>query len=158
MASSSSTSATNSVMNAAKKAVVETLPEDPMRASILALKQQQSRLREEKLQLAKQIRNTRKRQQRLKVKAREMSDEDLVAVLMMRKEAAAAKARQAETCAVSEPPETGGSPAKKPKTNLASLTPPSPGTGASPAPPSPVHVASPAPPATDPRDEEASEL
>lgn len=158
MASTSSTSTTNSVMTAAKKAVVETLPEDPMRASILALKQQQARLREEKLQLAKQIRNTRKRQQRLKVKAREMSDEDLVAVLMMRKEAAAAKARQSETSAGGEPSVTGGSPGKKPKANLASLAPPSPETRASPAPPSPGSVASPAPPATDARDEEDPEL
>lgn len=97
--------ATGSVPNpaeiiiAASRMVVETLPEDPMRESILELRRQQLRLRQEKMQLAKTIRNAKRRQQRLRGKAREMTDEDLVAVLMMRKDVANAKARRLENSA-----------------------------------------------------------
>ena len=76
--------------------VVETLPEDPMRESILDRKRQKLRLRQEKMQLSKTIRNAKRRQHRLRGKAREMTDEDLIAVLMMRKDVANAKARRLE--------------------------------------------------------------
>jgi predicted nucleic acid-binding Zn-ribbon protein len=89
MASSSHSEASAlSVMTAAKEAVVHTLPHDPFRQSIEALRREQDRLRDEKKAIARNMRNTKRRMSRLKGKARELSDEDLVAVLMMRKEAA----------------------------------------------------------------------
>ncbi len=136
MASMGSAATAVEVMSAARAAVVETLPQDPLQRSIEALKREQARLREQKKEVAKQVRNTRRRMQRLKGKAREMSDEDLVAVLMMRKDAAAkAKARAGRT-----PEEEDGrrdvddSGSKKQKTNKGE--PCAAGTsGASPAPP-----------------------
>ena len=77
-----------SVMTATKEAVVHTLPHDPFRLSIAALKREQDRLRDEKKRVSKHMRNTKRRMSRLRGKARELSDEDLVAVLMMRKDAA----------------------------------------------------------------------
>lgn len=104
MASGTSAPDTAEIIAEASRIALGTLPEDPMRESILALKREQARLRQEKLQLAKTIRNAKKRQQRLRSKAREMSDEDLVAVLMMRKDSAGAKARRLENTGAAKDP------------------------------------------------------
>ena len=137
MASMGSAATAVEVMSAARAAVVDTLPRDPLQRSIEALRQEQARLREQKKEVAKQVRNTKRRMQRLKGKAREMSDEDLVAVLMMRKDAAAkAKARAERT-----PAETDGrryvddSGSKKQKTHKGEPCAAAGTSGASPAPP-----------------------
>ena len=77
-----------SVMTATKLAIVETLPDDPFRQHIEGLKREQDRLRAEKKAVVKHMRNTKRRMSRLKGKAMSLSDDDLVAVLMMRKDAA----------------------------------------------------------------------
>ena len=77
---------------ATKAAIVDALPPDPIAAGLEELCRQQMKLRKERKDLARQVKNAKKKVQRLKVRARAMSDDDLVAVLMMRKGAASAKA------------------------------------------------------------------
>ena len=77
---------------ATKTAIVDALPPDPIAAGLEELCRQQMKLRKERKDLARQVKNAKKKVQRLKVRARAMSDDDLVAVLMMRKAAASAKA------------------------------------------------------------------
>ena len=57
---------------------------------------QQARVRQEKKDLSKAVRNATKKQQRLRRRTRLMSSEDLVAALLMRKEAAERSARSRE--------------------------------------------------------------
>jgi len=79
---------------AAAGAVVSALPADPLVAKIAALKREQEEVKRRKLELRKQMKNATRSQARLRKRARLMTDEDLVAVLLMRKtakEAAAAK-------------------------------------------------------------------
>ena len=52
------------------------------------LKSEQTRLKEEKKRLAKELKNTQRRKRRLKCKARQLTNEDLLAVLLMREETA----------------------------------------------------------------------
>lgn len=52
--------------------------------SIQALKEQQKKLREERKLIAKKLKNEEKRRSRLRKKARQLSDQDLVALLKMR--------------------------------------------------------------------------
>jgi len=61
------------------------LPADALSTSIQELKAKQKQLREEKQQLAKELRNQERRKKRLRARARQMTDEDLVQVLMLRK-------------------------------------------------------------------------
>ena len=49
-----------------------------------ALKEQQKNLRDERLKVGKQLRNEEKRRMRLRKRARQLSDGDLVALLKMR--------------------------------------------------------------------------
>ena len=70
------------------EAVFQHLPADPLKEQIDALRAQQARVRQEKKDLSKAVRNATKKQQRLRRRTRLMSSEDLVAVLLMRKEAA----------------------------------------------------------------------
>ena len=53
---------------------------------IAELKAEQTRCLEQKKQLAKDLRNAERKRRRIKDRARQLTDEDLVAVLMMRKE------------------------------------------------------------------------
>ena len=69
-------------------AVFQHLPADPLKEQIDALRVKQARVRQEKKELSKAVRNATKKQQRLRKRSRLMSSEDLVAVLLMRKEAA----------------------------------------------------------------------
>ena len=62
------------------------LPEDGLTASIQELKKQQNALREQKAKLAKDLRNAERRKKRLRTRARQLTDEDLVQVLMLRKQ------------------------------------------------------------------------
>ena len=76
--------------------VFEHLPADPLKEQIDALRVQQARVRQEKKDLSKAVRNATKKQQRLRRRTRLMSSEDLVAALLMRKEAAERSARSRE--------------------------------------------------------------
>ena len=61
------------------------LPEDALSASIQQLKTKQAELRSQKKQWAKNLRNAERRKKRLRQRARQLTDEDLVQVLMLRK-------------------------------------------------------------------------
>ena len=61
------------------------LPEDALSGSIQKLKDQQKALRDEKVKLTKDLRNAERRKKRLRSRARQLTDEDLVQVLMFRK-------------------------------------------------------------------------
>lgn len=61
------------------------LPDDALSESIQKLKDQQKALRDEKVKLTKDLRNAERRKKRLRSRARQLTDEDLVQVLMFRK-------------------------------------------------------------------------
>lgn len=71
-----------------KQRVVEALPADPVRVSIERLKEEQAKCRARKKEIAKAMRNEKRKQARLRKRARQMTDDDLVSVLMMRKQRA----------------------------------------------------------------------
>ena len=77
---------------ATKAAIVDSLPPDPIAAGLEELSTQQLKLRKERKDLARQVKHAKKKVKRLKLRARQLTDDDLVAVLMMRKSAAEAKA------------------------------------------------------------------
>ena len=79
-------------ISATKTAIVDSLPPDPIAAGLEALCRQQILLRKERKDLTRQVKNAKKKVARLKLRGRQLSDDDLVAVLMMRKGAASAKA------------------------------------------------------------------
>ena len=60
-----------------------------LNSAIGDLKGEQQRLKDEKKRLAKELKNAQRRKRRLKGKARQLSNEDLLAVLLMREEGAA---------------------------------------------------------------------
>ena len=68
--------------SAAEGVVLSTMAEDIQR-----LKEEQKRLRETKKQVQKELRNAQRRKSRLCKRARELSNEDLVAVLLQREAA-----------------------------------------------------------------------
>ena len=73
-------------MEDTKKKLEEVLVEDPLTQQILAMKEEQARLKKEKQDLRRRLRNAESRRSRLKKKARMLTDEDLVHVMMWRKE------------------------------------------------------------------------
>lgn len=75
----------------------EILVEDPLTQKILDMKKEQARLKKEKQELRRQLKNAVSRRSRLKKKARQLPDEDLVHVLMWRKEAKEKKNVEEET-------------------------------------------------------------
>ena len=75
----------------------EILVEDPLTQKILDMKKEQARLKKEKQELRRQLKNAVSRRSRLKKKARQLTDEDLVHVLMWRKEAKEKKNVEEET-------------------------------------------------------------
>lgn len=90
---------------AATGAVVSALPADPLKDKILALKREQEEVKRRKKELRKQMKNATRSQARLRKRARLMTDEDLVAVLLMRKTAKeAAAARSCNGSAAAELP------------------------------------------------------
>ncbi len=66
-------------------------------------------MKAEKMKLSKELRNAERRRQRLKDKAKELSTEDLVAVLVMRQQSAAKRAKKSEASAT--PAEEDANPA-----------------------------------------------
>jgi len=83
-----------------------TEPEDLV-AKVEALKAEQARLKQKRRENAKELRNAERRKKRLKKRARQLSDQDLVAVLKMRRTAAAGAAAAAPpppaTCDAEQP-------------------------------------------------------
>ena len=61
------------------------LPKDPLGAQIEALRKEQQDMKDKKKRLRKNLRNAERKKRRLTERARRLSDKDLVAVLMMRK-------------------------------------------------------------------------
>ena len=80
-----SAGAAEPVVSVATGNFTASLPADALSTSIQELKAKQKQLREEKQQLAKELRNQERRKKRLRARARQMTDEDLVQVLMLRK-------------------------------------------------------------------------
>lgn len=66
-------------------AVVSVLPADPMKSKLQALKAEQEAMRVKRQQLRKAMKNAKRQVSRLKKRARLLTDEDLVAVLLMRR-------------------------------------------------------------------------
>ena len=61
------------------------LPKDPLGAQIEALRKEQQEMKEQRKRLQKDLRNAERKKRRLSQRARKLTDKDLVAVLMMRK-------------------------------------------------------------------------
>ena len=68
------------------------LPVDPLAANILALKKEAKRLREERQASSKALKSASRKASRLRKRARQLTDDDLLGVLMMRKHARATAA------------------------------------------------------------------
>ena len=60
------------------------------------MKREQQRMRDERKRAATELKNAQRRKRRLKTKARQLSNEDLLAVLMLRQEQAAPSERDGE--------------------------------------------------------------
>ena len=87
------------------KKVESVLEVDTLAAKIQDLRRQQEEAKATRARIAKDMRNTARRQSRLRSKTKLMSDEDLLQVLMMRKtsrETAAARAATASGSGLSE--------------------------------------------------------
>ncbi len=67
---------------------MEKLPMDPLKDHLDKLRAEQQRIRREKKEFAKAVKLVKRKQQRLRHRIRLMSDEDLVAALMLRREMA----------------------------------------------------------------------
>ena len=91
-------------VSAATQKVQDVLEKDPLSEQILALRQEQDALRRQRKDLSKTLRLAEKKKTRLRKRAKALTDEDLIQVLMMRKEqreyaapGAAAEAQSAGT-------------------------------------------------------------
>ena len=69
----------------ALKRVEDVLDEGTLSERVKALKAEQAKARAERAALAKEIRNTERRKRRLRKRPKQLTDEDLLQVLMMRK-------------------------------------------------------------------------
>lgn len=92
-----------------KMAVLQRLPSDPLKTEIARLREEQAQVRKQKKDLSKALRNATKKQQRLRKRTRLMTDEDLVAVLLMRKESAAGALGKTDGTASSDAGMSSGS-------------------------------------------------
>lgn len=111
-------------LKAASKAVVDQLPPDPLKEHLAKLRGEQARIKQERKDVAKAVKVAQRKQQRLRQRTRLMSSEDLVAALLMRKEAADKRAaghpREAEA-AVGRASQSSGSGAKPPEASAAAV-------------------------------------
>ena len=73
-------------IQAAAKEFQKLLPKDPVYDRIEALRKEQQEIRARKKRIQMTIRNEERRKVRLRQKARKLSDEDLVQVMMLRKD------------------------------------------------------------------------
>lgn len=84
---------------ACAKQMSDLLPEDPLAAHIGSLRDEQLALASKKRALAKELRNAQRKKARLRSRARQLTDSDLVAVMMMRKEQRAKQENRKEASA-----------------------------------------------------------
>ena len=82
-------------------------------ASIADMEREQQRMREERKRAAAELKNVQRRKRRLKTKARQLSNEDLLAVLLLRQEQRAAL-EQGEECGSSRGAASSTDPAPAP--------------------------------------------
>ena len=113
----SSSSAGPPTLKDASKAVVDQLPADPLKEHLLTLRAEQTRIKAERKAVAKAVKVAQRKQQRLRQRTRLMSSEDLVAALLMRKEAA--EKRAASQSAAAPVPTEGTSQSSGTKGKLA---------------------------------------
>jgi predicted nucleic acid-binding Zn-ribbon protein len=66
--------------------VQDVLEKDPLSEQISALRQEQETLRRQRKELSKTLKLAERKKTRLRKRAKAMTDEDLIQVLMMRKE------------------------------------------------------------------------
>ena len=85
MAASAASSATGNVIFEVAQSMNNVLPKDPLGAQIEALRKEQQEMKEHRKRLQKDLRNAQRKKRRLSQRARKLTDKDLVAVLMMRK-------------------------------------------------------------------------
>ena len=95
MAASASSSAAGNVFLEVAQSMNNVLPKDPLGAQIEALKKEQQEMKDKKKRLQQDLRNAVRKKKRLSDRARRLSDKDLVAVLMMRKNQREARGGQA---------------------------------------------------------------
>lgn len=76
----------DSAMQTTQKKIEEVLSEDPITQAIMKMKNEQLRLKKDRVDLRRKLRNAEARRSRLKKKAKQLTDEDLVHVMMWRKE------------------------------------------------------------------------
>ena len=98
MAASASSSAAGNVFLEVAQSMNNVLPKDPLGAQIEALKKEQQEMKDKKKRLQKDLRNAVRKKKRLSDRARRLSDKDLVAVLMMRKNQRDARGGQPVEC------------------------------------------------------------
>ena len=94
----SSSSAAGNVIFEVAESMNNALPKDPLCAQIEALRKEQQDIKEKKKRLQKDLRNAERKKRRLSERARRLSDKDLVAVLMMRKNQRDARGGQPVEC------------------------------------------------------------
>ena len=94
MAACASSSAAGNVIFEVAHSMNNILPKDPLGAQIEALRKEQQEMKDKKKKLQKDLRNAERKKRRLSERARKLSDKDLVAVLMMRKNQREARAGQ----------------------------------------------------------------
>ena len=83
---------------------------EPLSRSIERLQEEQARLRADRKQVAQELKNASKRKSRLRKRARQLSNDDLVAVLLMRQTAEdEAESSPAEPIAADAPEDNLGS-------------------------------------------------
>ena len=97
-ASACPSDAPESIEDLATGAMNNVLPKDPLGAKIEKLKKEQAEMKAQKKRLQKDLRNAERKKKRLSERARKLTDKDLVAVLLMRK-----NQRDARTTAEKEP-------------------------------------------------------
>jgi ABC-type uncharacterized transport system substrate-binding protein len=85
----------------AAKAMGEVLPHDPLAARIEALRKKQTELKEARMRLSLDLRNAERKKKRLRARARQLTDGDLVAVMMMRKTQCQARKSRGEAASSS---------------------------------------------------------
>jgi hypothetical protein len=98
-------------MTDTKNMILRALPSDPVRGAIMKLREEQDAVRARKKELTRAMKNEKRKQTRLRKRARQMTDEDLVAALMMRKDAQAGSRASAVSAAGTTTP-----PARRPRT------------------------------------------
>ena len=84
-AASASDSVEGNIISEVASNMNNMLPKDPLGAKIEALRKEQQDMKERKKRLQKKLVNAERKKKRLCQRARLLSDKDLVAVLMMRK-------------------------------------------------------------------------